>query len=331
MNIELQPTNPAITANPAGKSAMELSSDYAANNRRALILAGGEGARLRPLTEKIAGRHIPKQFFPMVGDTTLLELTRRRVAREVPAVNTAVVVTKRHEQFYMRALADMAAENVIIQPEDKGTGAAILHSAIRLAEAAPRNSIAIFPSDHYVDNDEMFMAHVRAAFGVVEEFPDLIVLLGIAASAPEVSYGWIEPGRQLPCRSAAIFSVNSFIEKPIFPIASELLLRGDLWNSFVLVTKVRTLLGVISLALPEFYASFDRVKPAMGTVFEAATVARLYRDLPTVNFSHEILTQFPERLAVLPVKGVSWTDLGEPSRVFEVWNHYGLKPGWKAV
>jgi hypothetical protein len=34
---------------------------------------------------------------------------------------------------------------------------------------------------------------------------------------------------------------------------------------------------------------------------------------------------------VLPVKGVSWTDLGEPSRVFEVWNHYGLKPGWKAV
>ncbi len=97
------------------------------------------------------------------------------------------------------------------------------------------------------------------------------------------------------------------------------------------MTKVSNLLAVISLAPPEFYASFDRVRPAMGTVFEAATVARLYRDLPSVNFSHEILTQIPDRLAVLPVKGGSWTDLGEPSRAFEGWNHYGLKPGWKAV
>ncbi|MGH7813527.1 MAG: sugar phosphate nucleotidyltransferase [Candidatus Binataceae bacterium] len=306
---------------------MHLSAKDEAGNRSAIILAGGEGVRLRPLTERIAGFQIPKQFCPVVGESTLLEQTRLRVARSVLARKTRVVVTKRHERFYVPALAGMPAKNVVIQPQDKGTAPAILHAAMRTAEAAPCDSVAIFPSDHFVDDGRRFMAHVDAAFNAVEELPDMVVLLGIAASGPNTSYGWVEPGDRLPCRSAAMFGVRSFVEKPVFGRAVELMMRRGLWNSFVIVAKLRTLLGLMSLTVPELYAAFEKIRPVLGTAFEAGPVERMYRDLPNGNFSHDVLGRAPERLAVLPVKGVSWTDLGEPDRVMEVWARYGLGPG----
>ena len=44
----------------------------------ALLLAGGEGRRLRPLTRQISGDARPKQFCPILDGETLLDRTRRR-------------------------------------------------------------------------------------------------------------------------------------------------------------------------------------------------------------------------------------------------------------
>ena len=44
----------------------------------AVILAGGEGFRLRPLTRSISGDDRPKQFCAVVGTDTLLSDTRDR-------------------------------------------------------------------------------------------------------------------------------------------------------------------------------------------------------------------------------------------------------------
>ncbi len=47
--------------------------------RCGVILAGGDGTRLLPLTRKIRGDDRPKQFCPVVGRETLLEQTQRRI------------------------------------------------------------------------------------------------------------------------------------------------------------------------------------------------------------------------------------------------------------
>ena len=47
----------------------------------AVILGGGEGMRLRPLTRLLTGDDRPKQFCRLGGEDTLLAQTRHRVAR----------------------------------------------------------------------------------------------------------------------------------------------------------------------------------------------------------------------------------------------------------
>jgi mannose-1-phosphate guanylyltransferase len=69
-------------------------------NEWAIILAGGDGTRLQSMTRAITGDNRPKQFVPVIGRSTLLDQTRRRVALSIDASRTLVVVTEKHRRFY---------------------------------------------------------------------------------------------------------------------------------------------------------------------------------------------------------------------------------------
>jgi mannose-1-phosphate guanylyltransferase len=295
----------------------------------AILLAGGEGNRLCALTKQITGFATPKQFCPIVGERCLIDQTRERVAMVVNEERLAIALTRTQEHFYQRILGDTPSSNLVIQPVNRGTAPAILYALLRVAEMAPSARVAMFPCDHYVDDDHTFMRHVEVALDAIVLRPELTVLLGIAAHEPETSYGWIEPGN--PVGSGPVFSVRHFWEKPHAELALELLKRGCLWNSFVIVGRVSTLLGLFLIALPGLYASFNQIRGSFGTALEEQTVARLYETLSPSSFSSDVLMRHGVNLGVLPVTGVHWNDLGEPNRVLATLNHLGIQPPWLAA
>jgi mannose-1-phosphate guanylyltransferase len=301
------------------------------SRRLGVILAGGDGARLRSLTRMISGDDRPKQFCSILGQETLLEQTRRRVARAVPPDQTLFVVTEKHERFYKAQLADVQPERLIVQPKNQGTAPAILYSLLRLSRMSKNNVVAFFPSDHYFSDDKTFMTYVEKAFEAALARPDLIILLGTKPEGSEEEYGWLEPASPILTKNpGALYRVRRFWEKPNHMLARTLMERGCLWNSFVMVGRVSAFLGTIRRTVPDLYNAFAVAWTALGTANEDAAMWSLYSQIPETNFSQEVLAMCPGDLAVLPVSNVGWSDWGEPSRVLSTLAQIGVQAEWAA-
>lgn len=295
-------------------------------SRWAIILAGGDGTRLQSLTRVITGDNRPKQFAPVIGGATLLNQTRRRVSRSVPPSRTLLVVTEKHRQFYEQLAKTISPGLLLEQPQNKGTAPAILYALLRVATKSPKAVVALFPSDHYFADTDEFMSHVDVAFDAVESQPDTVTLLGITPTAPETEYGWIEPQSSIiGSAPRSITRVSRFWEKPSATLAASLMERGCLWNSFVMVGRVDSLLRMTRAALPELYAAFEKVIPTFATAAERKALTELYAKIDEVNFSHQVLAVRPQELAVMRVGDVGWSDLGEPSRVLSTLARIGVQ------
>lgn len=295
-------------------------------DRWAVILAGGDGTRLLSLTRAITGDDRPKQFCPILGNETLLDQTRRRVSLAIPPDQTMLCLRETHKDFYEDLVEDVLSENLVVQPTNLGTAPAILYSLLRLSILDPTSAVAFFPSDHYFSDDQSFMTYVDSAFGAVKARPEMMVLLGIEPDRPEVEYGWIEPAtsfmEQLP---REIRRVRRFWEKPSANTAKTFMAQGFLWNSFVMVGRLEAFLLMIKRAVPKLYMAFEAVRPTLSTRREREAIQNLYAKIGPSNFSHDVLSTSANDLSVMPVKGVGWSDWGNPGRVLSTLARIGLQ------
>jgi len=296
------------------------------SNRWGLVLAGGDGSRLRSFTKGIVGYELPKQFCPILSSKPLLRETLDRAARAIVPSRTLISVNSKHRRYYSPMLRG-APQLLIEEPLNRGTAPAILHALVRLWDLAPSAIVGLFPSDHYIGNETRFAAYADSAFSAAAD-SEVAVLLGAEPTAPEQAYGWIEPETSLTSADQRLFSVRRFVEKPDVTLANELWRAGALWNTLVLVARLSTLLHMFIRAMPRLYRSFSDVRPLLGTVREAEALTRLYHDLPTSGFSEVVLQRNATNLMVMPMRGVEWCDLGEPARVIQVAKQIGVSPQW---
>jgi mannose-1-phosphate guanylyltransferase len=294
-----------------------------------IVLAGGEGVRLRPLARRVCGDDRPKQYVPLFGDRSLLRQTLDWVALGIPATRTAVVTLRSHAGYFFEQLGGSRPSHVLIQPADRGTAAGILFPAHWVYRQDPDATVAVFPSDHFVLAEQTFMAHIAQVAGWVNAHPDRLVLLGAQATAAEAEYGWIELGGPLESMGdRRIWGIRRFWEKPSEDKARLCLAAGCLWNTLVLVGKAATFLRAGQEALPEVNDRLARMAPFLGGEDEAWALYQAYALLPKANFSRSVLEPCPSFLAVSALPSVTWSDLGSPRRVFEILKHVGSLPPW---
>jgi mannose-1-phosphate guanylyltransferase len=278
------------------------------------------------MTRAITGDNRPKQFVPIIGGRTLLNQTRRRVALSIKPSRTVIVVTQKHRRFYEPLADEISPRLLLEQPLNKGTAPAILYALLRVATRSPEAVVALFPSDHFFADDEQFMSHVEVAIDAVEVQPELVMLLGITPTAPETEYGWIEPYPSiLASAQGSITRVRRFWEKPSLDLATSLMDRGCLWNSFVMVGRVDALLKITRAAMPEMFDAFAAITSTFTTAAEHKALAQLYSQIEDSNFSHQVLAVRSEDLMVLRVGDVGWSDLGEPNRVLSTLARIGMQ------
>ena len=298
----------------------------------AIVLAGGQGVRLRPLARLVCGDDRPKQYVPLLGSRTLLGQTLDRVRLSISTARTLVVTVQGHAAYVAPECSGPRAPHVLVQPDNRGTAAGILFPAHWIFWRDPDATVAIFPSDHFVLEERTFMAHVALVAGWVERHPDQIVLLGAKPSGPEVEYGWIEVGQAVGhTRGGVIYQAVRFWEKPSAEGARACLAAGCLRNTFVVVAKAQALLHAGQEQLPELSERLALIRPFIGTEDERWAICQAYTLMPAANFSRGILEPGTARLAVAPLPPLTWCDLGTPRRVFELLNRVHMNPPWLAA
>jgi mannose-1-phosphate guanylyltransferase len=297
-----------------------------ARHRWGIVLAGGDGLRLRELTEWVWGDHRPKQFCPILSESTLLEETRHRAERTVPPGQILYSVTRAHEEYYLPSLADRLSQT-IVQPSNRGTAPAILSALTRIAHADPNAVVVILPCDHYYSPESSFTATLESAFAIAEQRSRSVVLLGIEPTGPEVEYGWIEVGETIPGHSG-VFQVGAFREKPPLSQAEALLRAGSLWNAFVMVGRVSAFLEIGRATVPGLLQVLESSQ-VTTTSGEIRIPEAVYNQIASTDFSRQVLSAATDRLLALRLADVEWSDLGDPYRVLvTILEKNGYLPSW---
>lgn len=291
-------------------------------DRSAIVLAAGDGKRVEDYIFRIRGDTLPKQYVDFGAGRSMLEQTFTRVERIIAPERIFTVISRRHMK-YAEARRQLTVRNgrmVIVQPENKETGPGLLLPLAHAYKLDPDAAVAVFPSDHFVGDEALFVAHVDLACRVVERCPQYIVLLGIQPQTPETEYGYILPGDSMKSfEPMAVRSVLGFREKPDADAARAMIGAGGLWNTMVMIFTPRTLVELIGRVSRPLYEFFMHICDAIGDKDEASQVRSAYRRLEPVNFSSGVLEAIARedgsRLLVLPVHGVEWSDLGSERRI----------------
>lgn len=303
---------------------MTLTADDSRSSeiRCGIVLSGGNGTRIRDLVYRLRGHNLPKQYVNFIGRRSMLEHTFQRAEKLIPPERLYVIIAKEHLQFseVRDQVGSRSPEKIVIQPKNKDTAPGLLLPLIYLHRRYPDAAVAVFPSDHFILEEDVFIEHVDLAFRVVEHDGSRVVLLGVEPHAPEPEYGYIVPGGEIKEPGfAPTRKVELFVEKPRLEAAEKIIRRGALWNTLVMVFKATTMMDVLQRAMPEVYRSFQPLLTAIGTADEQRVLEAVYRELPPVNFSTAILQALPaenrQALLVLPVHSVTWSDWGSEDRL----------------
>lgn len=284
-----------------------------------VILCGGSGTRLWPLSRK----SFPKQFVPLLGDRSLLELTLERVAPLGPQV--LMVAADEHRFMVLEALdAAGVAGAMLLEPAARNTAAAMALAALHVRAGAAADALMLFcPSDHHIPDVQAFAATVRQGVGAAQA--GAVVTFGVLPSFPSTAYGYI---RQGAARGDGSRQVARFIEKPDAARAAQMLLEGDvLWNAGIFLARADVLVAALEQHAPDIVASVARSLEASSR--ESLPARAPLSPVPVVRPAIEsfaatrsqsidyAVMEKHDQVAVVPFAG-QWSDVGSWNAVADL-------------
>lgn len=295
--------------------------DY--TNVWAVVLAGGEGTRVRSFLKQVCGGSGLKQFSTIIGDRSMLHCTLDRIVRLIPRERILVVVSSDHRDEVERQLAHWPQENIIYQPSNRDTAAGILLPLAHITNRDPAATVVVFPSDHFILHEDRFLSAVKKALVELKKNSRKMILLGMTPQeGEETEYGYIVgPARNSHGEEAA--PVAGFVEKPPLIKAKELIKHGALWNTMVFAVENDVLWDMVQRASPAIYHAFRFIQITLRNGASPGFLEQVYETIPRVNFSSGICEPLAARLCVLAVPDVGWSDWGTAASILRTLKKLG--------
>lgn len=273
---------------------------------KALILTGGEGTRLWPLSRKAK----PKQFQKLLGKKTMFQQTLERIFSIFSPKDIFISTNKEYLKEIRAEAPNLLKKNIIAEPERRERVAAISLFLSKIREGEFDEPILVLPSDHLVKKEKEFQKAILAGEKFIRENPQYILTLGAKPSFPDTGLGYIKKGKFLKkIDDFDFFNVDFFKEKPNLKRARNYLKnKNELWNMGIFFFTPRLIEKAIKDFVPDTYKRYKIIKEAQGKPDFKKILKREYGEMDPVSFDYSILENY-QKIAVLPLD-VGWSDVG---------------------
>ena len=270
-----------------------------------ILMCGGSGTRLWPLSRK----SYPKQFVPLVGPTSLFQASAKRLTGT--AFAAPIILTNSDFRFIVKEqLADIGIDDatIMIEPEARNTGPAILAAALHLQKTNPDALMLVAPSDHVIPDSSAFHASIEAATGAAKK--GHLVTFGIQPTYPETGYGYLELSEPVQDDSLSPIKLKKFVEKPSATNAQKMLKSGNfLWNAGIFLFSVKSVVDAFRQYEPDMLKLVaESVSGAQIDLGFARLEPESWNRVASISIDYAVMER-TDNLSVVPFAG-GWSDLG---------------------
>lgn len=279
----------------------------------AVIMAGGGGTRLWPLSRKTK----PKQMLSLFDERTLFQTSVQRLQGLFPPEKIFVVTVNEQADKLRSQTPEIPRENFILEPNPRGTASVVGLAAIVIERLDPKAVMAVLTADHFIKDEVRFRKLLVDAYKVATS--DALVTLGIEPTFPATGFGYIQCGEPLEqFVEQQAYKVLRFKEKPDENQAKAMLETKDhVWNSGMFVWRVDTILAEFSRQMPALYQSLEKIKAALGTSASKQVLFAEWKNLKSETIDYGIMEN-AKQVAVIPAAGLGWSDVGSWDSLFDV-------------
>lgn len=271
-----------------------------------VILAGGSGTRLWPLSRQ----HYPKQLLKLFGDSTMLQQTVLRLAGLPDLASPIVVCNVEHRFMVAEQLQEIGIKDavIILEPIARNTAPALALAALQAGEAKSNPTLLVLSADHMIRDVEAFHDAVKIAIKAAEK--GRLVTFGVQPTHPETGYGYIKT-QQSSADTEGSYRVEQFVEKPNVETAEKYLAAGCYyWNSGMFVFKTDVFLEELKGHSPEVIAAAEQSK---NWAVRDLDFIRVHKDsfatAPNISIDYALMEKSANVVCVPLDAG--WSDVGD--------------------
>lgn len=276
------------------------------NNRYCIIMAGGSGTRFWPASRAAK----PKQFLDVTNTgKTFIRHTYDRFLKVVPQENIIVVTAEKYRDLVLENIPELQEKNLLLEPYARNTAPCIAYATYTLLKRDPEAQMVVAPSDHMIDDEDLFAKTISKAFDYVSE-NDVLMTLGVVPTRPDTNYGYVQAcGGQEALSKGEPVEVKTFTEKPDRTLAQVFIDSGEfMWNSGIFVWKAKTIRKEMEKHLPEVTGLFKGWDNVLGTSLEKDFIARAFTDCINISIDYGVMEK-TDKAWLYPVK-FGWVDIG---------------------
>lgn len=265
-------------------------------------MAGGGGTRFWPLSRQM----MPKQLLNISGHGLMINETIERIENLIEKENIFIVTNVNQGDKMKESVEEgIQMDHILLEPAARNTSACIGYAALEIIKKYGDGVMCIFPSDHYISDEEEFTRIIGAAIKAAEE-EDKLVTIGIKPTFPSTGYGYINFDKtETNCAK----QVQEFVEKPNYETAKRYVASGSYaWNSGMFIWKASTILKNFERFLPKVAQHLQTIGDAMGTESEQEVLEREYPKIPSISIDYGIMERSGD---VVVIEGdFGWNDVG---------------------